>query len=117
MKIVKIGHSENGENGSGANGGLNGRLNGRRHITKGSVVRLFDGSWSAGVVEQVIRTRYRGEIRTEFEVLLSDGCRAYFLAESPATERPLSFLERLSKIAYSCPRAARGADGNWLAAG
>jgi hypothetical protein len=126
MKIVKIGHSENTENGD-HNGSLNGSsgngsANGNGYLRRGSVLRLLraDGQWENGTVEQVIRTRFRGDIRSEYQVRFSNGGGlAYFLAEdfAPATAAVPTLMERLQKIAFSCPRAARGADGNWLGQG
>ena len=100
MKALVVGTAEN----NNQNPPLNGSPNGSS-IKKGATVRC-DGQ--RGVVENVILVRCRGDIRSEYQVRLSDGSRAYFLAENfapPPTTRPLpTFLERLQKIAHSCDR-------------
>src|SRR5258708_16889100 len=104
----------NNKNGS-ANGSLNGNgsVNGSS-IKRGAMVKC-DGQ--PGVVENVIRIRFRGDIRNEYQVRLSDGTMAYFLEENfaPATTAP-TLMERLTKIAWSCPRAQRGDAGTQSAA-
>jgi len=110
MKIVKIGHSGNNENGS---------LNGSG-IKKGSLVRcLREGRWENGMVEQLLLCRHKGELYREYEIRLENGYRTWAWSENlvPATTRVVpSFLERLQKIARSCEREQSG-NGALSAAG
>jgi hypothetical protein len=84
------------------NGG-NQQLNGSRNITKGITVRfLRAGEWEAGVVENVILSRYRGTLYKEVEVRLGGGYRTWAQIENLAPVP--TFLERLQKIARPCER-------------
>jgi hypothetical protein len=116
MKTLIVGELTSSEkNGHSLNGNGNGNgssANGSRHIRKGSVLRLLcdDGRWENGTVEQVLLSRCKGILHHEFEIRLQSGYRTWAQAENlaPVITRPLSFLERLEKIAHSCDREQNG---------